>query len=85
MCPKIQAVNFRQQIILWEIKPYIVYKEIKEKSEKLRLQNFQNKELKTKYQTKINTKLENKDSTQTKWTDMAQILKDTAKETLSTT
>ena len=67
-----------------EIKPYKIYKENKDKPQKLNLENLKNKEIKTKYQKELETKLEDIDITQTNWTDVAKIIKETAKDTLGT-
>ena len=65
-----------------EIKPYKIYKENKEKTQKFNLNNFNVKKVKAKYQKEIETKLEDKDIAQTNWTDVANIIKDTAKNTI---
>ena len=65
-----------------ELKPYKVYKENKDKTQKINLDNLSIEEVKGKYQREIETKLENKDITQTNWTDISNIIKDTAKDTL---
>ena len=41
--------------------------------------------MKLNYQKELETKLENKDITQTNWTDVANIIKETAKDTLGIT
>ena len=40
------------------------------------------KKVKAKYQKEIETKLEDKDIAQTNWTDIANVIKDTAKNTI---